>query len=209
MALEVVGAGFGRTGTRSLKAALQILGFTKCYHMDEVFQNPGHSELWENAVAGTGYDWDKLFEGYRAGVDWPVAAFWRELADYYPDSRVILSHRDPTGWFKSIHNTIYPATVAALNSEDPNEQRWARWSNELAWERELQGKVNDEAAATEVFNRHLDEVRETIPPERLLVFQATDGWEPLCAFLDVPVPDDDYPLTNTSEEFQRRLRAAR
>jgi hypothetical protein len=204
MALEVIGAGFGRTGTRSLQQALQQLGFTKCYHMAEVFQNPGHSELWEAAVNGTAFDWDTLFEGYRAGVDWPVAGFWRELADYYPDAKLILSTRDPEGWFKSVHNTIYPDAIAALESDHPDRQRWARWVNALIWEGDLEGTLDDHDAAIEVFNRHLEEVREAIPPERLLVFEATDGWEPLCAFLDVPVPAEPYPRTNTSEEWQRR-----
>ena len=206
MALEVIGAGFGRTGTRSLQLALQLLGFSKCYHMYEVFEHADHVALWEAAVNDGVFEWDRLFEGYRAGVDWPVAAFWRELADHYPDARVTLSTRDPEAWFRSIHSTIYPSTVAALEADDPLRLRWARWANELIWERDLKGQVNDRAAAIKVFNEHLAEVRATIPTERLLVFEATDGWDPLCAFLEVPVPDEPYPRTNTTEEFRQRQR---
>jgi len=203
MALEVIGAGFGRTGTRSLQIALQQLGYQQCYHMVEVFQHPDHNALWEAAVRGERPDWDRLFDGYRAGVDWPVAGFWRELADYYPDAKVILSTRDPEGWFRSIHNTIYPSTVAALDSNDPNQRRWAAWANELIWARDLRGVANDQPAAIEVYNEHLATVQTTIAPDRLLLFEAGDGWEPLCAFLEVPVPTDPYPLTNSTEDFQR------
>lgn len=206
MALDVIGAGFGRTGTRSLQLALQQLGFEKCYHMIEVFQHADHNALWEAAANGEPPQWDSIFDGYRAGVDWPVAGFWRELADYYPDAKVILSTRDPESWFRSVHNTIYPSTVAALQSEDPAERRWAAWANKLIWEGDLEGKVDDHDGAIEVFNRHLDTVEASIAPERLLRFEASDGWDPLCAFLGVPVPDAPYPRTNSTEDFQRNQR---
>lgn len=206
MALDVIGAGFGRTGTLSLKRALEQLGFSKCYHMSEVFRHDDHVERWEAAVNGDPIDWDELFAGYRATVDWPSAGFWRELVVRYPDAKVILTTREPHGWFRSIHSTIYPTSVQALESDDPRQRRWAAWANELIWERDLEGHVNDEGAAIEVFERHAAAVQATLPAERLLVFQATDGWEPLCDFLGTPVPAEPYPLTNTTEEFQERSR---
>ena len=116
--LEVIGAGFGRTGTRSLQAALLRLGFSKCYHMAEVGENPDHIPMWEDAARGKP-QWDRIFDGYRAGVDWPVAAFWQELSDYYPEAKVILTTRDEDAWFQSVHNTIYPNALKRANSETP------------------------------------------------------------------------------------------
>lgn len=208
MALEVIGAGFGRTGTRSLQLALQQLGFSKCYHMAEVGANPDHLPLWEAATRRESFEWDRIFEGYRAGVDWPVSAFWRELAEYYPDAKVVLSTRDEDAWFRSVHNTIYPNSVQGLASEDATVRRRARWVTELIWNGVLKGKIEDREAAIAIFRRHLDEVRHTIPPERLLTFEAADGWEPLCAFLDVPIPDEPYPRTNTTEQWRARQESA-
>ena len=127
----------------------------------------------------------------------------RELADYYPDAKVILSTRDPESWFRSVHNTIYPATVKALQADDPRQRNWAQWVNELIWERELDGNMQDHDGAIDVFRRHLETVQATITPERLLVFEASQGWDPLCEFLAVPVPDEPYPQTNSTAQFQR------
>jgi hypothetical protein len=204
MALDIVGAGFGRTGTLSLKLALEKLGFDKTYHMAELFQSPQHLDHWEQARETGSCDWDELFTGYRASVDWPACSYWRELAEYYPDSKVILSLRDPESWFKSIHNTIYPVSAQAENSEDPFLKRWASWGNGLIWEDTFDGRVDDKEHAIGVFNANTETVKNTIPADRLLIFEAAEGWEPLCAFLDCEVPDEPYPRVNSTEEFGRR-----
>jgi hypothetical protein len=106
MALEVIGAGFGRTGTKSLKAALEELGFDPCYHMSELFGHPEHVELWEAAARGKSVDWNELLGGYRATTDWPACSFYEELMQSYPDAKVILTLRDPNRWYESTYNTV-------------------------------------------------------------------------------------------------------
>lgn len=204
MALEVVGAGFGRTGTLSLKLALEKLGFNKTYHMAELFQNADHLDLWEQALATGSCNWDKLFEGYRASVDWPACTYWKQLAEHYPNSKVILSLRNPDSWFESIHNTIYPTSIKAAQSDDPFTKRWANWGNKLIWEDTFNDRVEDKKHAIDVFNANTEAVKNTISADRLLVFEASQGWPPLCEFLECKIPDEPYPRVNSTEEFQQR-----
>jgi hypothetical protein len=204
MALDIVGAGFGRTGTLSLKLALEKLGFNKTYHMAELFEHPDHLNHWEQALDTGNCDWDTLFDGYRASVDWPACSYWKELADFYPESKVILSVRDPEGWFKSVHDTIYPTSIGLLEAEDEQLKRWATWGNRLIWQNTFGGRAQDKAHAIDVFNANTRAVTDTIPANRLLVFEAAQGWEPLCEFLGCPVPDEPYPRVNSTEEFTNR-----
>lgn len=204
MALEVIGAGFGRTGTMSLKLALEQLGFDKCYHMAEVFQHPEHLPTWESAMRGERVDWAPIFEGYRAAVDWPACEYWRDYYHLYPEAKVILSVRDADKWFDSVMNTIYPTSTDLLGSDDPNMRRWGEWANELIWQGTFDGLANDRTHATAVFEAHNAQVQRLCDPERLLVFEASQGWEPLCRFLGKPVPSTPYPRTNTTEEFNSR-----
>jgi len=203
MVLEVVGAGFGRTGTTSLKAALEQLGSSRCYHMMELVKNPTHGRLWAQAHREGRVDWDELFEGYRATLDWPACTFWRELSAYYPRSKVILSVRDPERWFASIHNTIYRFSAERLRSADPAIQRQGQRAFEFVWDRIFGGRMDDKEHVLRVFREHNEEVKRTIPPERLLVFEPEQGWPPLCAFLGVPIPETPFPHTNTTEEFRQ------
>mgnify|MGYP000477626394 CR=1 FL=1 len=204
MALDVIGAGFGRTGTLSLKFALEKLGFNKTYHMMELFQYPEHLEHWQQALATRSCDWDNLFDGYKAAVDWPACSYWPELAEQYPDAKVILSLRNPDSWFKSIHNTIYPSTKQAMTDTNPVVKRHAQWANQLIWEDTFKGRAEDKNHAIDVFNANVEIVKATIPADRLLVFQASDGWKPLCEFLGCEIPDEPYPRVNSTEEFQNR-----
>jgi len=204
MTIEVIGAGFGRTGTMSLKLALEKLGYEKCYHMFEVFAHPEHVPEWSRANRGERVDWDKLFEGYRATVDWPSCNWWRELAEHYPDARVILSTRDPERWFESIHNTIYRFSAEALKSEDPTARAHGRWATEIVWDAVFDGRMDDKAHVLDVLRRHEATVKASLPASRLLVFDAAEGWAPLCAFLGKPVPTEPYPRVNTTEQFTAR-----
>ena len=206
MTIKVIGAGFGRTGTLSLKNALEQLGFDKCYHMMEVFQNPSHREVWADAAHGRPVDWDATFEGYQAAVDWPSSRFWKEMADYYPDAKVILSVRNPKSWYKSVMDTIYRSSTST-DTSTPAGKAQRQWIDDLVWEGVFDGKVEDEAEAIAVFERNSELVKATIAPERLLVFEAAMGWQPLCEFLDCPVPASDYPRVNSTEEFQGRFKA--
>ena len=204
MTLEVIGAGFGRTGTLSLKVALEKLGYDKCYHMMEVFQNAGHVEVWEEATRGEPVDWDVLFRGYRASVDWPACNFWEIQLRHFPGARVILSERDPVRWHESVMQTIYPNSMAMREAEDPATRHWAEIVFELVWEGTFHGRVEDREHAIDIYLAHNEYVKKHAPPERLLVFEAAQGWEPLCAFLDRPVPDEPFPRVNTTEDFQNR-----
>ncbi len=204
MSLRVVGAGFGRTGTLSLKLALERLGFAPCYHMFEVLENPSHDAVWLEATRGKKVDWDALFTGYVAAVDWPVAAFWRELSAHYPEAKVILSVRDAQKWYRSVQNTIYKAMMSPVDPGGRVTSEHRAMARELVLERTFQGRFTDREHAIGVYERHNQMVRDTVPAHRLLVYETGTGWEPLCTFLRCPIPDEPYPLANTTAEFRSR-----
>ena len=219
MALQVIGAGLGRTGTLSLKGALEELGFGPCYHMIELLTHPEQISYWEAASRRETVEWDTLFEGYRSAVDYPAARYYRELMEQYPDAKVILTLRDPEGWWESARETIYQAGRPAPGQEggpppqmpfpgDP--QLFARIFSMVqrdVWEKDFGGRFEDREHAIEVFNRHTAAVRERVPADRLLVYQVREGWEPLCRFLGVPIPEGKpFPRLNDREVFRKRLR---
>ena len=200
MTLKVIGAGFGRTGTLSLKFALEKLGFNPCHHMMEVFGKPDHIALWQEAAEGKPANWEAIFDGYEAAVDWPVCAFWEELMDVSPDAKFILSKRDAEKWFASASNTIFKS-MAGFDSEDPH----GKMIQTLIVDNTFGGDVANAEHAKAIFDAHNAEVQEKMPADRLLVFEAVDGWQPLCEFLGVPVPDEPYPQTNSTDDFQKRM----
>lgn len=199
MALKVIGSGIGRTGTMSLKTALEQLGFGPCHHMVEVLGNmPAQLPLWQNAVAGHP-DWDAIYNGYQSAVDWPTARFYRELHAAYPDAKFVLGYRSPKSWAESFSETIYLALSDI--SKAPEEQHdWLRMCVELIEQNGIPLGLDVEGLE-KAFSAHVDAVKATIPPEQLLVFQAKEGWEPLCNFLDISVPDGPFPRTNDRDEF--------
>jgi hypothetical protein len=208
MSLEIVGTGFGRTGTLSLKLALEQLGFGRCYHMIEVAQNPGHSALWSAADDGAPTDWSALFASYRATVDWPSTKFWRQIADHFPNARVIHSERPADAWYESVTNTIYQVMKRPTPPAAPPAMReQLEMARKLILRGTFGGRFEDRAHAIAVFEAHNARVRREIAPERLLVYQPGQGWEPLCEFLGVPVPATPYPRVNTTDDFQARLGA--
>lgn len=204
MTIKVIGAGFGRTGTLSLKIALEMLGFGPCYHMMEVFQNPGHSELWSAAADGN-VDWEKLFTGFSSTVDWPSTYFWRELANHYPDAKIILTHRSTESWIKSVQATIFQHIQGDPTDDKPAVAAQRRMAQKLVQQGTFGGNVEDRAHLAKVYEAHNEEVRRTIPADRLLVYEVKEGWAPLCKFLGVPVPPVAYPKVNSTEEFQARV----
>ena len=204
MTIKVIGAGFGRTGTLSLKMALEKLGFDKCYHMMEVQMNPEHVQVWRDLAKGIQPDWHKLFEGYQASVDWPSCNFWREQMQAFPDAKVLLSHRDPDKWYTSVMNTIWLASQANATRDDPAAKAGSGLAYEVIWDAIFDRRMDDKAHVIERYLAHNQQVIDEVPPEKLLVYQPGDGWEPICEFLDVPVPAEDYPRVNTTEEFKER-----
>jgi len=200
MALQVIGAGLGRTGTLTLKTALEMLGFGPCHHMTEVIAHPEQGAFWNRAARGEPVEWDEIYGPYRATVDWPGASFYAELAERYPEAKVILSLRDPERWYDSMTETILKAMGMMGLDKDVPEDHPMYFGRLLI----VQGAFGGDFSRDNViaaFKRHNAEVQRRIPPERLLVFEAAQGWEPLCAFLGVPVPDAPFPKTNARDEF--------
>ena len=220
MTIKVIGAGFGRTGTSSLKAALEILGFGPCYHMTEVFAHPEHVPVWEAAVRGEPVEWEGVLHGYRAAVDWPAAAFCEELMGRYPEAKVILTVRDPDRWYESTLNTIYEiqrlsespayALTALLVPPMRRVRRATRVIGDLAWRDLFGGRFEDREHAIAVFRKYNAEVARRVPAGRLLVYEVGEGWGPLCGFLGVEAPEGEpFPHANDTRVFRRRIRAVR
>ena len=199
MTLQVIAVGFGRTATMSLRMALNQLGFDPCYHMEDVLQDMhGRVPGWNAALDGRP-DWEAIYDGFNAAVDWPTAAFWKELADHYPEARIILSSRSAESWWNSISQTILAVLTAPDKWPEP-QREWLEMCVRVCIDRSLGGRT-DKAGAIAAFNAHEAAVKATIGADRLLVHQAKDGWEPLCSFLGKPVPSVPYPRSNDREEF--------
>jgi hypothetical protein len=195
--LQVIGAGLGRTGTLSLRQALVRLGFAPCDHMVENEEHQERFALWDEALrrktAGEPIDWRPLLDGFQAIVDWPGAYFWRELTAAHPEAKVVLTVRDPERWYDSIKDTIF----AMLDDQLPEGSR------DIIFSRTFGGHLTDRAYCQAVFAEHVAAVQETIGPDRLLVFNVKQGWEPLCAFLGIPVPEDEpFPHVNDTAAFK-------
>ena len=197
MALAAIGAGFGRTGTLSLKVALEKVGHGRGYHMSEVFQNPDHVPLWTSALDGEALDCDTLFDGYGSSTSWPGCAFLPALRTRYPDAKVVLGLRDPASWYDSISETVY--RVIRRRSDSP--QAWRELYERLVWQDTFGGRFEDRDHAIAVFERHNARVREQVPSAQLLEHRIEDGWKPLCDFLGVAVPDEPYPHLNDRASF--------
>jgi hypothetical protein len=197
--LRVVGAGIGRTGTHSLKVALERLLGGPCHHMVEVFMHPEQVPVWTDAVEGRPVDWHALLAGYRALVDWPGASFWPELSQANPDALVLLSVRDPDAWYRSGINTIFHSL-----DDERAELPWMQTVRKLMHDR-FSDDFDNKPAMLEAFARHNDAVRAAIPADRLLEWSVADGWAPICERLGLPVPDEPFPVTNTTDEFRSMM----
>ena len=206
MTLKAISAGFGRTGTLSLKLALEELGFGPCHHMKEVLENgPVQVPLWHAAAEGKP-DFAAIYKGYASAVDWPTAAFWREVAAAYPEAKIILSTRSAESWYSSFSETIL-TSLLAKDHWPPPAVPWLSMVSKVVIDRSLGGRT-DKDGVIAAFHAQEAAVKAAIPANRLLVHQAKDGWEPLCAFLGVPVPATPYPRTNSKEEFFQLMKGA-
>jgi len=206
MSLKVIGAGFGRTGTLSLKRALEELRLGPCYHMIEVNAHPEHDALWLALAKGESSDWRPMLKGYTSTVDWPTTSIWKALAAANPQARIILTLRDPEAWYASAAATIFARMLefvsmrASPDAVDPVRRRHMDMINTLIVENTFGGSLAKEHAIA-VFNAHNEEVRHLVPRKQLLVYEPGEGWEPVCAFLDAPIPTTPYPKVNTTDDF--------
>lgn len=213
--MRVIGAGLPRTGTLTQKVALEMLGFEPCYHWVNVIADLDQVGVWNRALDGAA-PWEQVFDGFQATVDWPGGFFWRELMDYYPDAKVLLSVRDPEKWEPSFRETIwnmcYGESLIRLVSSarglvDPRWNRYLQLVDRMFWTGQgtfAAGHEQPEQLIAQ-FERHNELVKTTVPPERLLVWDVGEGWEPLCRFLEVPVPVEPLPHVNDRETFLGRV----
>lgn len=212
MGLKVIGAGFGRTGTTSMKEALELLGFDKCHNMSEVLPSPAQIRYFDQLSRGERPDWDEVFTGFEAAVDWPSVTYYKELMAHYPDAKVILTTRDASGWHRSTAETIYLTSSAVppwLRRVWPAINTWCQMIDRQIWQDTFNGKFADVDHATRVFEEHNADVVKHVPAERLLVHEAKDGWEPLCRFLGKPVPEVPYPHSNEAAVIKRVVKVMR
>lgn len=207
MTLRVIGAGLGRTGTMTLKTALEMLGLGPCHHMIEVFANmPVQAPFWRVAASGAAVDWDAGLAGYASSVDWPSAHFYRQLAAHYPQAKVILSRRNPESWYESMAETILKAMATPVFTASDGTEPPMYFAKMIIANQTFGGDFS-RGNVIAAFERHNAAVIAAIPPERLLVFEAAQGWVPLCTFLGVPVPDTPFPRINSREEFWNHAEA--
>jgi hypothetical protein len=199
MGLKIIGTGFGRTGTDSMRHALNILGVGPTHHMFELEEGAPLRSLWLDLANGGTPDWDMLFEGYSSCVDWPSAYYWRILIDVYPEAKVILTMRSAESWWNSFEKTIL---WYLQNSEDRNGL-----AHLLVADQVFHGRAHDRNHAIAVYNKNVEDVLATVSPDRLLVHNLGDGWQPLCDWLGLPIPSVDYPSGNTTKDLQDKLAA--
>ena len=205
--LQLIGAGFGRSGTMSLRKALQMLGYDPCYHMQVTLTHFSHMKFWIRAKAGGAVDYRKFLGRYKATVDWPACEFYRELMQAFPEAKVLLNVRDPEDWYDSMFDTIW-AIQPAFPWWFPRAVR--KMHDDIIWNSRFNGEFTDRAKTIDVYKAHLEEVRRTVPPGRLLEFNVQEGWEPLCDFLGKPVPENvPFPNLNDRLFFRRVLLALR
>ena len=209
--MHVIGAGFGRTGTLSLKAALEQLGFAPCLHMVDLISTGERVESWAAAAAGEAVDWRAVLEGYEATVDWPACSFYEQLMAEFPDAKVVLTVRDPDAWYDSTERTMYAAQAAIRENElsggtqAPPSAELMRVISTLIWDGTFGGRFTERDHAIAVFQRHNEAVKATVPADRLLVYEVAEGWEPLARFLGVETPETPFPRLNDTAAFREMV----
>jgi hypothetical protein len=210
--MKVIGAGFGRTGTMTLKAALEQLGAGPCYHMVEaLWGDTSRLELWQQAADGEDTDWEKLLDGFDSTVDWPGCTFYEPLMEAFPEAKVLLTVRDADAWYESTRSSIYASLIAGRNGQlgggtqtPPSPEAFAMIST-LIWDGTFHGRFEDRDYAIEVFNRHNEEVGRKVPAERLVVHRVEEGWRPLAEMLDADEPDAPFPRLNDRAAFREMV----
>lgn len=200
--LRIIGAGLGRTGTNSLKLALEELLGGRCYHMLEVRERVEDPDVWGDAYRGKLPDWSAFFEGYAACVDWPAAPFWPELSEVFPDAPILLSVRDVDAWWRSASNTIFVALATYFAADAPDDG-WTQMGRGMMTR--FTSEWRDEGSAKSAYLAYNDHVRATAPPDRLIEWTPDSGWEPICSALGLDIPDYPFPHVNTTAETRAEL----
>jgi hypothetical protein len=208
MGLKIIGSGFGRTGTMSLKRVLEQLAFGRCHHMEELLAHPEQVQHWQGIVAGRSMNWEEVFSGYSSQVDWPGAHIWRDLAAAYPQAKVIHTVRPEEEWWRSFSQTIAALLISDQQMPPPPPHILAltQLATEMIAAQTFGSSLTDREAAIAAYRRRTEEVRAAIPPDRLLVFDVAEGWQPLCRFLNVLAPATPFPRLNSTEEWWRMVR---
>ena len=199
MELQVIGAGFGRTGTLSMKQALEQLGLGPCHHMLEVAGRLDDAPGWASAIRGESYDVDGLLGDFRSSLDFPSCVVWERTAERFPEAKILLTVRSSDSWWRSFDATIRPHIEAGQGMPDEMQPMMAALRDIT-----FRGAPGDRATAVGAFEAHNADVIDRVPADRLLVYEVGSGWEPLCAFLGLDVPDEPFPRTNTSAEWAER-----
>ncbi len=217
MSIKIIGAGLPRTGTNTLKESLEKLGYMKTYHMKELLVHPDDLQYWLTLKETGTTNWDELYEGFQATVDFPGYPWYKEHMKQYPDAKVILTVRPFEKWYTSVYSTIWQAGPQNLkqklamlskllfNSRLRSVIKCVKLSKEMIFKVHFQGKFEDKVATEKIFNQHIEDVKAHVPPENLLIYDVSEGWEPLCKFLGKPVPGEPIPHLNKKENFKEML----
>ena len=205
--VKAIGVGFPRTGTMSLKQALETLGLGPCYHMIDVFDRPHDIQVWLQAYANNGanVDWDSIFNGFQSTADCPACCFWPDLLQKYPSAGFILTVRDADHWYDSFFDTVYQAIQHPERSPNKVHRDVQGMAELLILQGMFQGRFEDRGFAIHKYQQHIDVIRSSIPEGQLLEFDVSLGWEPLCRFFDRVPPIVDFPRANTRTEFRSRF----
>ncbi|MEX2235098.1 MAG: sulfotransferase family protein [Cyclobacteriaceae bacterium] len=217
MSIKIIGAGLPRTGTNTLKASLERLGYTKTYHMKELLVHPENLHYWLALKNTSTTKWDELYKGFQATVDFPGYPWYKEHMKRYPDAKVILTVRPFESWYTSIFSTIWQAGPQTLGQKlkmmsrllfNPRLRsviKCVKFAKGTIFGDHLQGKFADKAFAEKIFNKHIADVKAHVPAHKLLVYDVGDGWGPLCKFLGKPEPKEPLPHLNKKENFKEML----
>lgn len=215
--IQVIGAGFPRTGTTTLKRVLETLGYDKCYHMKEFLVNPDHLKYWKEVDEKESTNWEELFRGYKACVDVPGYPYYQILMKQYPGAKVILTIRPFDQWYSSASETVLkagPQTILEklsmllklpFNPRLRKVIKAIQFFERIFWDEQFNNKFTDKEYAKEIYESHIEQVKNTVPEQSLLVYDVRQGWEPLCGFLNKSIPDEEFPHLNKKENFKDML----
>ncbi|QMU28150.1 sulfotransferase family protein [Adhaeribacter radiodurans] len=217
MSIKIIGAGLPRTGTNTLKESLERLGYNKTYHMKELLVHPENLHHWLTLKETGMTKWEELYNGYEATVDFPGYPWYKEHMKQYPDAKVILTIRPFEKWYTSIYSTIWQAGPQNISQKiammskllfNPHLRsviKCVKFAKGTIFGVHLQGQFEDKVFAEKIFDKHIADVKAYVPADKLLVYDVSEGWAPLCKFLGVPEPNESFPHLNKKENFKAML----